>query len=381
MNHHAAVIGFSCSAITLLTSAETALAQDRLNYPQQQALRRIQGRYNDIKRTFEKSHPKYVSEKPQLKGMIVPPSYYAPYLASIADMRKKIAQIDDDFKSTSLPTGHPEVKPTFDGVQSIRSTLDTWEKEMKAAKAASDNMADPKSYPGLEEAFSRLKELEKSFQDANFGGRVEPLKQGNKFQNNKFQEAAESRKKAFALFMEVGKIQAWLKEAFKKYRPYIIASGGKASPFYRQYASTANALKSFFGRADKFAVSLTGQFTSNMKSASDRLANAVKHNSDSSRRSIENHLSHAKVALDVLAAFPGYPPAKLKPYQDQYASESKSIMAGLDDLEEKIIAETRAPAEVYEKSDREELRSKMKAEWKRVYPDEKILAIRFHSSG
>ncbi len=381
MRHNSIWVGLVCSAVAFSWGAEAAQAQDRLSYPQQEAFRRIKGRYNDITRTFQNSHPKYESEKPKLKGMIVPPSYYVRYISSVDNIRKKISQIDKDVESSGLPTEHKDVKPTWDGLQAIRTKVDTWEKELRAGKAKADKMADPKSYPGIEEAFARLKELEKSFKDADFGGRAKPPVKEDKRRNKRAREEEKTREAAFALFLETGKIRKWCGETWNKYRPFVIATGGKSSNFYKQYVDTANALKSFLKDANECAEKLTKQFDESMKDAQKSLKWGIENNSDRSRAPVEKAFANAKAALDVLAMFPGYPPDNLKTRQEQYEKETKSTLAAIHDLEEKILAATRAPEEVYTESDREELREKMQAAWKRAYPDEKILAIRFHASG
>ncbi len=70
-----AICIYTSSVIALAWGSGSAFGQDRLPYPQRQAMKRVESRYREMQSLFKDNHSKYEAEKVKLKGRIVPPSH------------------------------------------------------------------------------------------------------------------------------------------------------------------------------------------------------------------------------------------------------------------------------------------------------------------
>lgn len=358
----------------LLSGSESLLAQDKLNYPQQNALKQVVSRTKDAKKIYDTHYPTYQNLKKQMGGRKLPPVYADLYLYHINDIRKKLDTNAQLISSNSLPKAHSEVKNSVDTMADLRGKIDAWEVEMKGVKVDSEKAADPKNYPNLKKDVIRLGEIAKRYQAANFSWLGTDRWNREEKKDEKGQKVESSD--PLALLKDFGPVYKWVKSIWPTYTPFIEATGGQNSPFYLDYTQAANALTGFWKKIDRAAVQMGKQFDENMAAAEESTVSAIKNKSIDPVKLIEEHFQKAKWAMEVLEAMTGFPPEKLVAIQDRFKTEPASIRARLKVLEKELIAAKRAPEDRYQGADRKKTLAWALRSAKSYFPKNEILSVR-----
>ncbi len=330
----------------------------KLTYAQRQAVQRQQRNLREHTRAVEKLRSDYAGEMEKNKGLLIPPGFFEHFLGQAEVLEGKLDAMGDDLKKNGCPPDDPQVRAIVDGVAKAKASLAELRAEIEPRLAESRRIADPKSYPNIEKDFEQIESFGKAYSMTDFLAfpeRTAELAEG-------FQQATE-----------------WCSEKFKEYRPLMVVTGGKGSPWFQRYARTAQSFKKFNEAAGAFLSRAERDIPRALQDAERMADRAVStQNPQFFTGGVRQNLEKAEAMLRVAESFLGPDDPKIARMRSQI-EKTRAKLAGKEKaLEEKIIAAERAPEEVYEGSDKEQLRKEILAEWKKAWPDDEVLAVRFH---
>lgn len=93
---------------------------------------------------------------------------------------------------------------------------------------------------------------------------------------------------------------------------------------------------------------------------------------------MKQQLDWAESDLKVCRALVPADDERLKGMESAVAESRKKVDAQAATLKELIIAEERPPAEKYKGADKEDLKKRILEEWKKEWPKDEVLMVRFH---
>ena len=107
------------------------------------------------------------------------------------------------------------------------------------------------------------------------------------------------------------------------------------------------------------------------------LMTEFKKSSEESATVLNEGLERAQYYLDWISVEKGPDSAEYKAAKAMYDSKTKEFDSKKSDNDAALVAKAKPPADVYKGADKEKLKTMIKAEWAKTYPDEKIIGIRF----
>ena len=345
------------SLVVMLVVTAGAAAQ-KLDYSQKQAVDRQKGNRTEAAKKLESFLQSYEKEKAELADKVVPPNYFKTLLANLADIEKKCDAITADLEKSKVPADHPDAKPLVDFAAETKGRCETIRSEITPKFEEAQKVADPKNYPNLDADFEQMEELVKSYRLTDFLSNPDRVKD---------------------MVERFPTVTQWCSDRFAQYRPLIIVTGGKESPLYKRYGKTAEAIKGFQDRVVKFFDEAKTQIPSELDQAEKMGNQAAKDKKPAFfTGGVRQHLDKAEAYMKVCRGFLKAEDERLVALETSF-SEAKVRIAAIEaSLETEITAATRAPDEKYQGSDRAALESELRAAWKKAWPDDEILAVRFH---
>jgi hypothetical protein len=143
-----------------------------------------------------------------------------------------------------------------------------------------------------------------------------------------------------------------------------------------KFEKTKKALVSFREKTKKFVEEAPGSISAQLKAAEQSAERAKAEKKILGFEQAQRQIETAKKDLGVLAALTGKDDERVKKLSEEYEATARKVEEHKAGLREEIIAATTAPVEAYEGEDKEKLREMILAEWKKLYPADKVLTVR-----
>jgi hypothetical protein len=335
-----------------LATFGTARAEDpRLSYAQQEKLRLARLDMNTKGATVRGILEGYatIQRNPDL---LVPSHMIKNDLDRIADLEKCCNRIISDFAEVSMPVSHSEVKQAKAWAEETLKNLKPVREHCEVKLPEMERIADPKSYPELEQDHKTLGEIVEEYENGLFWGDAEDAAQ---------------RIRHFP------KVKAWRAEKFKQYRSYMILNGGKANVMHRLFERSAAAAKRLEDEAFEFIRAVEKDVPALLTDAENLASDAAAQAKVLAfTGGVKQKLDQVRKKIALWEALTG----ETSPlWQALEASQAKIDETGTT-LKKQILAEARVPKESYSGVDMKLHRKGIIEEWKRVYPDDVVLEVR-----
>jgi len=241
-----------------------------------------------------------------------------------------------------------------------KKALDDIKKIYDGAGSAMEKSLSSENFPDLAKNVEEMRTLRKVYnQQVWFEGDPEKVKtMWGKLKDNK----------------------AWADNNYKKYEPLLKNGVRGAIDFETEYKMFNTYTKKFENEAEQYvqnvAVGISAEIT-------QVLENAKKCKDEKKLAwftgGIKQELDKIKNEVEVMKARPE-PLANISQIENDYKKTDTQIKEMAQQLKEEIIASVEAPQDVYNGGDKGELKGMIEKEWKRIYPNDKIMDIRFPSA-
>lgn len=343
----------------LCVFAGAGAAQDKdLSHEQKQAVDRQTRNLNEAKKKLDSTLDTYAKEMKELGTMLAPPAFFQKHLTSCDEVETKCVAMETDLSKSGAPDTNAKVKAIKDWIKEARPKLEGLKQEIAPKLAESKKLSDPKNYPNLEPDFDKIEEMGQSYAINNFLNFPD---------------------KVAELAVEFPRVTKWCSEKFAEYRPLVVLTGGKESPLYRRYEKTAKAIKGFQEQAGKF-VGESEKLVPGLLSEAEEMAKKAAADKKPAffTGGVKQKLDQAMARLKVCRGLLQKDDKRLIAMEEAHASAQKRIDVQAESLKSEILAATRAPDEKYKGADRQDIEKAIRAEWKKEWPKDEILGVKFH---
>jgi hypothetical protein len=260
----------------------------------------------------------------------------------------------------SLPQDLPEVRLLSQRLAKARETLTSVQATLTAAKSKKADAVSPDKFPDLAKDLEKMKALRMAYK-----------------QHVDFERDAEKVK---ALWGGLAENRKWADEANTKYQP-LRANRVQAA------VSLENEYKWFKGAADEFEKKATDFLQKALTQIPAMISKAMSmaDKAKAERKpafftgGVKQNLEEAERMLASVMVAPN-PPPQAKDIRAQLEEAKKKADSLAVELKSEIIASVETPPDVYSGGDKTKLKEMVENEWKRLYPKDEILAIRFHTA-
>ncbi len=348
----------SILSVATLFAMVAPVATQQLSYPQRQAVDRTSYHHRDAKKKLAAVEQDYPAQMKKLAGKLITPSYLKSWIAKLDDIEQRCNNIQADLTKSGAPADHPKVRPLVAFVKETRPKLAKFRADIAPRLAEMSRLADPANYPNLKADFERIHELKGIYSLKNFLAHPE---------------------KSAEIAREFPAVKRWCSKKFKEYKPIMILTGGKASKIYKRYDWTAKAIGEFSRNATEFVKTAETEIPKILQRAEKMARQAAKQKEPGYfTGGVRQMMEQAQRQLTVVEGFLGEDDKRRKSLA-QRLSATKSTIAKLEkSLEKEITAANRAPQDVYGGDDKNKLRTEILTAWKKKWPDDEVLGLRFH---
>lgn len=189
---------------------------------------------------------------------------------------------------------------------------------------------------------------------------------------------ADNPKQAADLAARVGEDTKTLAGLAQTYKPIVQQRTPEGKEFSYWFNSTTTNIKAFRERSQSYVEK--GEAT-----IGETLAKALKMAEQAAADKkpaffaggVQQQMDIAKKNLQVYVAIVGEKDEKTVRVQAAFNESSKKIETLRSSLKEEILASTKTPPDVYKGADKATLKSLVEAEWKKLYPKDQLLSVRF----
>ena len=343
-------------ACALSLFGASAWAQDpKLNIDQQNKLRTGNLDKNSKDRVAVALLKDYesVAGKPDL---IIPVAALKKSLGEIAVVLKACTTIITGFDEVKMPDTHSDAKLLRAWAEKTTAALDVMRKDYEARLPEAEKLSNPANYPDLEKDLAALEALKDDFEK---GLRGKP------------EEVAERAAK----FPEATK---WRAAAFQRYKPFMIHNGGPKNPLYVKFQQVGEILKKLQTDATQFVADSEKDVPALLKAAEEMAAKAAAEKKPAFfNGGVKQKLDQALEKTALCEALLGKDNAKGASLRKQCDEAKGRIDVQMESLKEQILVDARAPKEEYSGADKEEMRKRIQEGWKKAYPQDELLEVRF----
>ncbi|MBI9090566.1 MAG: hypothetical protein JEZ12_15220 [Desulfobacterium sp.] len=324
-----------------------AFAEQRLLYPQEQALKAVSNKLSRIITDFKAYRALHVNEE-----------YSRNPTPALTGMLDNVIALEKEFEAHKLPADHKKIKNIKSWFTSLKKNtpvltevyLEGYEQYQKDLKKS-----DISNFPDYKQDVERLKKMYKAYKNPSYTFQV-PEKAINAvvaFQDeyNFFQHLPEK----YALPLKANKAgslrtmldtNAKYMDKFKAYQDdYLEQLPGKISGALSQATSTAQKAE-----AEKKPLFFKGGVAQNLEKANAMLA--------------------------LLSAGKGEDAPEVIKMNKAYAAHKQKIDAAEKTMAAELLAGVKMPSDNYANGDKNKLKKMIKKEWKTLYPSDDILSIR-----
>ena len=346
------------SSVLTLFAVVAPIAAQKLTYPQRQAVDRTSYHQREATKKLTAFEKEYPAQMKQLEGMLIPPSNLKTWLSKLDDIEQRCQNIETDLAKSGAPVSNAKVKPLLEFVKDTRPKLETYRADIAPRLAKMSRLANPATYPNLQADFDRIQELQSIYSFKSFFAHPE---------------------KSAELAQEFPAVKSWCSEKFKEYKPIMTLTGGKNSKLYKRYSWTAKTFQEFSKNAAKFVKQAEVDIPNSLQQAEKMAQRAAKEKKPGYfTGGVRQKMDFAQRQLTVVAGFLPENDKRRKGLSQRFTT-TKSTLAKLEkSLETEITAANRAPLDVYKGDDKNKLHSEITAAWKKKWPKDEVLELRFH---
>lgn len=348
---------FAILAVMLFTGLAGAQELDRNQAAavgrQESNLKEAQKKLKDMQDAYEKDMAGLSAP-----DTLIPPAFFKGYMAKGDEVLQKCTAMMSDLDKNKCPADNARVRVITEWIADAKKAITKLNEEMAPKLAAMEKLLDPKNYPTLDADFSQMETIARAYAFKGF-----------KTNPDKVAELAKEFPRAIK----------WGSDKFKEYRPIIVLSGGDKSPLYKKYEAMAKSIKAFQAEATEFFKKAQEEVPGFLKKAEEMATQAASEKKPAFiTGGVKQQFDWADADLKVCRALVPADDERLKAMESAYAESRKKVDAQAATLKELILAEERPPAEKYKGADLEALRKQILAEWKKEWPKDEVLMVRFH---
>ncbi|MEX2217079.1 MAG: hypothetical protein WD768_23405 [Phycisphaeraceae bacterium] len=345
-------------SIHLLVCAATADGATKLTPNQRNAVSRGESYIKEVDKSL-----------PELAGLLdaagkfeLPKVNYGALLSLIKDFENLKQKATNAANATKeLPEGSPERTALQEKVDERFKMLDAHLESCNALKAKLDEIRDPKNFPDFDKDYETLKSISEAYR-ANFTFISRP------------DELA-------ALWGQTDDNLKWYREKFETYKVAMLQKTQQGTAFYALTGQFAKNIKAFREKAQNAVDEAKPFIETNIKEAEEMAAKAAAEKKPAFfGGGVKQKLDIAQQYLRVFGILAGEEHPAYLAYKKSYDETSSRIDKLRDSLKEEIIAATPFPQDNYKGADKSALAAQVLAQWKKVYPKDEVMTVRFSVS-
>ena len=330
-----------------MVSASMSNAEQRLLYPQEQALKSISNKLSKLIgkfKTYKALHEKGTyTLKPE------------PGLGILEELDK----LYDEFTQNNFPEDNQKVKNVaswFSALKENTPKLETIYMEGYEAYQVEAQKSNIENFPDYNEDVERLKVMYKNYKDPR-----------SVFNNSE---------KAKKIVPQFGDEYAFFKHLPEKYALLIKAK--KAGSLETWIRTNEQYLDGFKAYQDDYAQKLPGMIEDEMDKAVD-MANRAKAEKKPLffKGGVKQQLDRASDLLVTLEAIKGKDDPQVQTLIKIWEKKKVDIDAAEESMAAELLAAVQTPPDVYGGSDKKTLHKMIEKEWQQLYPEDQLVAIRF----
>jgi hypothetical protein len=333
--------------LVLSTVATQSVAEQRLLYPQEQALKSVKNKVSRmVKRfkTYKALHEqKTYTQKPE------------PGLGITGELEA----VFQEFEKANLPQDNQKVKNLkswMDALKKNTPLLEAYYLEGYKQAQAQAKKADIANFPDYNQDVERLKAMYKNYKNPA----------------SVFNNPAKA-KAVVPLFHDE---YAFYKSLPEKYALPLQAN--KANSLKTWLKTNDQYLDKFKAYQDDYATTLPGLFESELDQAVNTAEQARAQNKPAFfKGGVAQRLERASDLLTVLEAIKGKDDPQVLALIGKYQAEKQKIDTVESAMAAELLASIQAPADAYSGADKAKLHGMIKNAWEKLYPEDEIMAIRF----
>jgi len=336
-------------AFTLTSVSPDSMASERLLYPQEKVLTSIRNKVDKIIKVYRTYNNLNSKKQYTLKPK--------PGLGIAKDLDAVAIKL----KNSGLPMDNEKVKKVNSYIVFLQQNLPLLEKYyLKGYKTAQieGNKSNKSNFKDYDKDVAHLKEVYKHYKnpESTFFNAHNALKVIPQF-NDEY---------------------AFYKNLPKKYA--LMLKAKKADKLKKALAWSKDYMEAFHIYQEKYAKKLPGLVESKI---ADAVAIAEKAQAENKpaffKGGVKQQEQQALDLLSIYEAIKGKDNAEVIRLGNKFDAEEKRIEAIADTMASQLLASVKTPKDVYNKSDKSKLKRMVEAEWKKLYPSDKVLSIRFYS--
>jgi len=332
-----------------------------LTYPQRQAVDRQRRNPDKIGQILADGKARYdqgIGAKIE-RGEPFVAAGLRPHLEVTEDVLRRLESMERDLTNVGCPRRHPQTVQLFDFIEQARSEALAWQASLEQLQQQTAQAADLSAWPTLEADRKHLTDLTKSYR-----------------------MGAQLRRTATTqgLAEQFAPVQSWRQDTYAAYEPLLQVTGGEKSWLHREFAELDEALGMFQEATTTYVADSERAISQAIAQAHQEADRAVRESNPTVfRNGVANNLNVARDRLAMVEAIVGPEAPSYLELLTVVDDASAAIDGKLEGLIVQLVAEVRAPPEVYAGGEKEQLRRLVRAAWAESWPEEDILSIRFHN--
>jgi hypothetical protein len=334
-----------------MPSKETQPAANdiKLTYQQRQAVDRQLGNLVEL----EAGVKEIEDQEPKIK-------YYPKPIEAGLGFSGKMESIINDLKKSGCPEGNSKVADIYQRIEKAKKTLGELEVKLKPKFELYDKYTNIANYPNYEKDLAQLKRLFTKYNNSE-----------------RFYTNIERAKDLITGYIADAE---FFNALGKTYAPIINFKTINGLNLQDSMKHAYKQITIFYEAKKAYAEVMPGEIDGHLKGASDMANQAFKDKKPAFfGGGVQQLMDKAQASIELFEVIKGEKEAIVLTYKEKYKKLKEEIATMEKSMEEEILASTQMPVEIYAGSDKEDLRSRIKAAWKKEYPNDEILKIVMHN--
>lgn len=333
-------------ALAFLVSTPV-LAEKRLLYPQEQALKGVSNKLSRIIADFKAYRTLHINGE-----------YSRNPTPGLTGMLDKVIALEKEFEAHELPADHKKIQNVKTWFTSLKKNtpileevyLKGYEQYQKDLKKS-----DISNFPDYEQDVERLKKIYRAYKNPSSTFQVP--------------------EKAISAVVAFQDEYAFFKHMPKKYA--LPLKAGKARSLKTMLDTNARYMDKFKAYQDEYLEQLPGKISGALNQAASMAQKAEADNKPMFfKGGVAQHLEKANALLALLVAAKGEDAPEVIRMNEAYAVHKQKIDAAEKTMAAELLAGVKMPSDSYTGGDKKKLKKMIEKEWKSLYPSDDILAIR-----
>jgi hypothetical protein len=343
----------ACVAAALTAGVCAAAPAAKLNYRQADAIKRIDMNTGEVDRGLEEIAKKQAEFDQAAEPSLVPKRDLLDVSGRIKTFSNKLDNAERALKD--LPADHAETKARVDKIAAQRAAL---AKADEAITNFGKNQGETgKKFDNVKADILKMKAMANAyaqFQLVQDPARVAVL--------------AARYKEDWAAADEVAKL----------YKPLVNQKTPEGKEFNYWHTMNEENRTMFLRRAQGFV----SEFQKTQDATYAEVLKMAEKAAAEKKPAffgggIQQQMETAKRQLDVYVGIAGEKHEKAIAAIARHAEQEKRVATLRDSLKAEIIATTKTPADLYKGADKAALKALVEAEWKKTYPDDQVMGVKF----